>query len=193
MIRMHVRNVVVGCGPIPSGITLQAINEAAENNDGTFEVSVTMGVDAPEERLESTPNMLQLHIGMADAAAIAAAVEHGNERPLTHELLAHTIEALSGKLLSVSITRVEATTFFATLDVKTPDGAIHHIDARPSDAIALALNSEVDILASEDLLEQAGTPDFEAIEHQEHERQVEEFHNFVESLNPEDFSVHRDN
>lgn len=196
MIRMRVKSVSVGIGPIPSAITLQAITpheNAHESEDTPLVTMSTLESEKDSPNLDSTPNMLPIRIGMADSAAIAAAVESTSERPLTHTLLANTIQALDGELQSVSITRVEETTFFATLDIKTSDGALHHIDARPSDAIALALQTKVDILASEELLEQAGSPDFEAIAHQEHQRQAEEFHDFVESLSPEDFAVHRDN
>lgn len=192
MIRMRVKNVCVGFGPIPSGITLQA---ASEPCDGQNQPEVSVGV-TPEEsegKQDVTPNVLPLRIAVADAAAIAAAVESSNERPLTHTLLNNTIKALGGRLESVSITRVEHTTFFATLDIKTNDGAFHHIDARPSDAVALALSADVPIMASEELLAQAGSPDFEAIEKQEQEKLKEEFHDFVETLSPEDFIVRKDN
>lgn len=191
MIHMRVRNVSVGFGPIPSAITLQAVR--AGEDTPSPEVTMADAASSVESPEENTPHMLPIRMSMADTAAIAAAVEGSAKRPLTHTLLGNVINALGGELQSVSITRVEGTTFFATLDIKTADGALHHIDARPSDAVALSLQAKVDILVSEELLEQAGSPDFEAIAEDEHERMEEEFHNFVENLSPDDFTVQRDN
>lgn len=199
MIRMRVKNISVGFGPIPSAVTLQAISQNEEALESPSEPEVIMQTTTQSTQDENTQkessalNMLPIRMSMADTAAIAAAVESRRARPLTHELLSNTIEMLGGKLVSVSITRAENTTFYATLDIESSGTTLLHVDARPSDAIALALQNKVDILASEELLEQAGSLDFEAIAAEEHERQAEEFHDFVETLNPEDFSVHKDN
>lgn len=192
MIKMYVKSVCVGVGPIPSAVVLQPVDAEHEENN---EVKLTITSTQDSENLESTPNVLPISLGMADAASICAAAEKNcpTERPVAHKLLANVIEALGATLVSVSIDRVDGQTFYAALNIQTSDGALHHIDARPSDVIAVALFENVDILVSEDLLEQAGSPDYEAIERQERKRQAIEFHDFVENLSPEDFVAHRDN
>ena len=73
--------------------------------------------------------------------------------------------------------------------VRVSRGYNIEIDCRPSDAIALAVRTGVPILADEKVLETASTPDFNGVEHDEKERDLERFHDFVSSLSPEDFST----
>lgn len=193
MIKMRIRNVCVGMGPMPSMVVLAPLEaDSQEINSQTPEVELGVSSERASELSQST-NVLPISIGTFDAACIAySASEDSHVRPKSHELLANTIAALGGTLESVTITRVERKIFYATINVRTTDGALHHIDARPSDAIALALGSKVDILAEESLLEQAGSPDFDAIKRDEHNRELSEFHTFLETLTPEDFTAHKD-
>lgn len=193
MIKMRVKSVCVGVGPLPSAVVLQPV-DANQEDSMAPELTISTAQDSQVEA-STTPNMLPISIGMADASGICAAAQDDcpTERPLTHKLLANTIQALGAKLVSVSINRVEGKIFFASLNIETPDGAMHHIDARPSDAITIALYEDIDIFADETVLERAGSPDYEAIERQERKRQESEFHTFVENLSPEDFIVHKDN
>lgn len=77
-------------------------------------------------------------------------------RPLTHDLLFQSIAALGGSLVDVVINRVEKQTFFAQIRLQQADRFVY-LDARPSDAIALAVSVEPDlaIYVTEDVLEQA--------------------------------------
>lgn len=193
MIKMRIKNVCVGMGPIPSMVVLTPISTDIQTED-TQKPEVELGISSERaEELSHSTNMLPIYIGTFDAAAIAlSSDEDAHKRPKTHDLLANTIEALGGTLKSVALTRVEGKTFYATITIETPDSALHHIDARPSDAIALALRKQVDILAEESLLEQAGSPDFDAIARDEHKRELSEFHTFLETLSPEDFTSRKD-
>ena len=98
---------------------------------------------------------LPIWIGAFEANAIAMAVE-GVEihRPMTHDLLHHSILQLGGKLERVEIHDLVAGTFYARLLVATATGTID-IDARPSDAIALAVRAEAPIWASRGVLQAA--------------------------------------
>lgn len=188
MIRMRIKSIIVGGGPIPSGIILRPARDEEGNayNRESFEAEHK----ADDLYGSSCFNELPISMGTVDAACIARSVDGGNRtRPMTHELLWNTIEVLGGMLESVSIRRVEQTTFFATLDVTDANGIPHHIDARPSDALALAVRAHVPILADEMVLEQGGMPDFEAIAKDERAREMSEFHDFVESLSPADFKA----
>lgn len=192
---MRIKSVCVGMGPLPSMVVLTPLDSFDQTTKDTQAPEVKLNLSSEDaSTLAKTPNMLPIRIGTFDAAAIALSSEDAHhERPKTHDLLSNVICALGGNLVSISINRVEETTFFATLDIKALDGGLHHIDARPSDAIALALRTQTEILVAEDVLEQAGSPDFEAIERNEKASQLKEFHNFVETLNPEDFTIHKDN
>lgn len=96
-------------------------------------------------------------IGLPEAQAIERRLKGQRvKRPQTHELLASVIESLGGELESVTICDLSEHTFFATLDIRTGDnGDIQHIDARPSDAIALGIANDAPIYCAEHVLEGA--------------------------------------
>ena len=98
---------------------------------------------------------LPIWIGAFEANAIALAVE-GIEppRPLTHDLVRATLEALGGRLLRVEVHALEAGTFHARLIVATPSGELV-IDSRPSDAIAIALRAHAPIWTARKVLDAA--------------------------------------
>ncbi len=97
---------------------------------------------------------LPIVIGQPEAAAIGYELEGMKpSRPMTHDLLRSIIEAFDGRLTEVLIHDLRDGTFFASLVI---EGASCDIDARPSDAIALALRLNAPIYILESLLEEAG-------------------------------------
>jgi len=123
--------------------------------------------------------LLPIWIGPNEAAAIAMAQQGvAAPRPLTHDLFIATLLQLGTPLEAVRITRLDEGVFFAELVV----GA-QAVDARPSDAIALALRAGVPILLADDVLAEAGVapdPDEEVDE-------VEQFREFLDTITPQDF------
>lgn len=97
--------------------------------------------------------LLPIWIGHSEASAIALhmAQEHLS-RPLTHDLLLSTLEELGGRLERVAITHMRNNTYYAELLVGI-DGETLTIDARPSDAIALAIRAGAPVLADDELLD----------------------------------------
>jgi bifunctional DNase/RNase len=96
--------------------------------------------------------LLPIWIGQVEAEAIAAHLGRvRRERPLTHDLCRAVIAALGGTLRRVVITRVHNGTYFAELQFAGPAG-VAHVDARPSDSIAIALRCQAPIVAPESLL-----------------------------------------
>ena len=95
-------------------------------------------------------------IGNNEAGEIQRVV-HGiePERPLTHQLAYSAIEALDGHIESVDIVDLKHNTFYAQLLLRGPKEAPIAIDARPSDAIALALRAKCKIRVAEDVLARA--------------------------------------
>jgi bifunctional DNase/RNase len=73
------------------------------------------------------------------------------ERPLTHDLCKTLITGMGGSLRRIQITKVENRTYYAELHIRMDDRMIH-IDARPSDSIAIALRFAAPIFAKDDLL-----------------------------------------
>ncbi|MFO1045245.1 MAG: bifunctional nuclease family protein [Planctomycetaceae bacterium] len=96
-------------------------------------------------------------IGLFEATSIDRRVRgEVPQRPLTHDLVKASIEALGGELQDVVIHTLEDHTYFASLRV-SKDGELVQIDARPSDAVALAVHysPHLPIYVSSDVLDQA--------------------------------------
>ena len=122
---------------------------------------------------------LPIWIGAAEATAIAYA-QQGVEppRPLTHDLMKDVIESLGHRVSQVRIVELRDKVFYAVLVI---DGS-REISARPSDAIALALRTETEIVVAEAVLDEAGvalTP--------EEDDEVEKFREFLDHVSAEDF------
>jgi bifunctional DNase/RNase len=122
---------------------------------------------------------LPIWLGAAEATAIAFAQQEVlPPRPLTHDLFKDVLMQLGAKLNNVYLTELKDGVFYAQLNFEGGPA----ISARPSDAIALALRIGAPILASVDLLDEAGIeiPD-------QAEDEVERFKEFLDQINPEDF------
>ena len=122
---------------------------------------------------------LPIWLGAVEATAIAFAQQGVKPpRPLTHDLFKEVLSELGVKLNTVYLTELKDGVFYAQLNFE--DGPT--ISARPSDAIALALRTGSPILASEQLLSEAGIeiPD-------QAEDEVERFKEFLDQIKPEDF------
>jgi bifunctional DNase/RNase len=95
-------------------------------------------------------------IGLFEATSIDRRIRgQATARPLTHDLLASTIEHLGGEVQDVYISELRDHTYFAKLRIKH-DGELVEVDSRPSDAIAVAVTVDAPIYVAEDVLEEAG-------------------------------------
>jgi bifunctional DNase/RNase len=103
---------------------------------------------------------LFIWIAQAEAYAIAIELQGTNSpRPLTHDLLKNVISELGAKIMSVVISDLIDDIFYARI-ILDADGRHVEIDARPSDAIALAIRAKAPIFVEESVLERAGvTPE----------------------------------
>ena len=98
---------------------------------------------------------LPIWIGPWEASAIAMKLQGLTpERPLTHDLFATTLEALGARIERVVISTLAEETFHARIMFER-DGRMVEVDARPSDALALAVRAGVRIFAADSVLEQA--------------------------------------
>lgn len=127
---------------------------------------VAVGMDelsgAPVVVLKDLGNKwsLPIWIGLAEARAITfAANKIESPRPLTHPLLHSTIDSVGYKLKEVLINSIEGSTFIASLllSPKVDESGLEPIsvDARPSDAIAVALLADAPLLVADEVIEQA--------------------------------------
>jgi bifunctional DNase/RNase len=98
---------------------------------------------------------LPIWIGAWEASAIAMRLQGLSvERPLTHDLFAAALEALDARVERVVISELADETYHARIHLRR-DGVEVQVDARPSDALALAVRVEARIFADEEVLAQA--------------------------------------
>lgn len=130
---------------------------------------------------------LPIWVGASEASAIAFA-QQGVEpaRPLTHDLMREILESLDATLTAVHLTELKEGVFYANLIVRDGGSTTHSVSARPSDAIALALRTQSNILATAELLDEAGIEI--PVEGGQENQEVERFRQFLEEINPEDFA-----
>lgn len=102
------------------------------------------------------PHTLPIFIGTPEAQAIAIKMEGISvPRPLTHDLMRDLIETLGAQLKRVEISELTDNTFFARLILGRADQETV-IDARPSDAIALAMRCDAPVFVAPDVMQHAG-------------------------------------
>ncbi len=99
---------------------------------------------------------LAIAIGMAEATSIAKELE-GVEfpRPLTHDLMMACLASLQASLLAVEVVDLREDTYFAELVLSDASGTERRVDARPSDAIALAVRADAPIRVRRKLVRQS--------------------------------------
>jgi uncharacterized protein len=123
---------------------------------------------------------LPIWIGPWEANAIAMRLQGvAPERPLTHDLFASTLAELGATVRDVVIADLAEETFHALLTLEA-GGAVHEIDARPSDALALAIRVGAPVFAVEEVLERAGV--LADPEDEVDESRLSVFREFVNSL-----------
>lgn len=101
--------------------------------------------------------VLPIWVGLLEANAIALEIEKATmQRPMTHDLLRTVISGLNGRVTRVVVAALRSDTFFATIWMEQGGEPIA-LDARPSDAIALALRCDCPIFVNQSVMEQART------------------------------------
>lgn len=128
-------------------------------------------------------SFLPIWIGMAEASAIAMQLENVlPPRPMSHDLMRNITEGLGARLVKVVVNDLSDNTFYAYLVFESNQGPLI-IDARPSDAIALALRFQAPIYVWEKVLQEAGTVNLESNQ--------EVLQQWLESLEPEDLGKYQ--
>jgi len=135
---------------------------------------------------------LPIWIGVLEASAIAA--ELGNvkpPRPMTHDLLKNILSNLNVTVEKIEVNDLKDNTFYATIHL-VAGGENLAIDARPSDAMALALRTESPIYVSEEVIKESRTIDLDkAMKSGASKEDADKWSEILENLSPEDFGKYK--
>ncbi len=127
---------------------------------------------------------LPIYIGQEQARAILNALEGQKPpRPLTHDLMADIMDKYNLFLEKIIIHSLQDNTFYAILCIRQGE-IIKEIDARPSDAIALAVRTNCPIWVMEEVVADASIP----VDRDADEKERRAFRNFLSGIRPEDFA-----
>lgn len=149
-----------------AGIAIDAVNRSP----------IVLLKDGQERRA------LPIYINQDQAKAIIGALENQKPpRPLTHDLITNILEAWDMTLERIVINAIQDGTFYALLTVRQGE-VKKEIDARPSDAIAIALRTNSPIWVMEEVVADASIP----VDRDADEAEQEAFREFLANLRPED-------
>ena len=130
--------------------------------------------------------VLPIWVGIFEANAIALQIENiATPRPMTHDLLRNVIHDLKAEVQKIVVCDLQENTFYALIYLGL-NGDTVAIDARPSDAIALALRTRAPIFVEETVIDHAKTVDFTA-----EKADADRLHQWLESLDPDDLGKYK--
>ena len=130
--------------------------------------------------------VLPIWVGIFEANAIALQIENvATPRPMTHDLLRNIITDLEGQVDRVVVCDLKDNTFYALIYLSLNGEAVA-IDARPSDAIALALRAKAPIFVEDRVIDEAKTTDFAP-----DKENAERLQKWLESLDPEELGKYK--
>lgn len=130
--------------------------------------------------------LLPIWVGLFEAQAIAMEIEKASApRPMTHDLLKSVVAGLNAQLQRIVVSELRDDTFYAVIWMEQ-DGEAVAIDARPSDALALALRADCPIFVEEDVLRTA-----KVLPHPADAANSAELRNWLENLGDEDLGKYK--
>lgn len=127
---------------------------------------------------------LPIWVGIFEANAIALQLENvATPRPMTHDLMRNLMKAIEARVEKVVISDLRESTFYAVIHISVAGKTID-VDARPSDAIAIALRTEAPIFVEQNVLDQAQTiaPD---------EAEGDQLKKWLEQASPDDLGKYK--
>jgi uncharacterized protein len=137
-------------------------------------------------RDEDGQRVLPIWVGSYEANAIALQIENvPTPRPMTHDLLRNVIHDLKADVLKIVVSDLKENTFYALIHLEV-NGERVAVDARPSDAIALALRARAPIYVEDRVIDNAKSIDF-APDKGDDER----LQKWLENLNPDDMGKYK--
>lgn len=167
MVPVSVLTLIMSPVPSPSILVLQPTADVGTNKNS---------------------RVVPIWVGVSEATMLGIALEKARfKRPMTHDLFLDALTSLDAFVDHVTIYDVQGPTFYAELALKAR-GKLLSLDARPSDAIALALREEAPLYMDEAVLEHASFPYLFNEDADDPDRVMADFHDFIEQLTPDDLA-----
>lgn len=139
----------------------------------------------------SEKKAIPIWIGLFEASAIATQLESITfSRPMTHDLFTEIIGALGAEVIRIEINELKNNTFFADIHLMR-EGQLTLIDARPSDAIAIALRTGAPIFVEEKVVEMSRNVDYGQKSLDLDKVKEENLKEFLENLSPDEFGKYK--
>jgi len=130
--------------------------------------------------------VLPIWVGLFEANAIALQIENvSTPRPMTHDLLRNVIYDLKASVQKIVVSDLQDNTFYALIYL-TLKGETLAIDARPSDAIALALRTRAPIFVEDTVIDHAKTADFST-----EQADADRLQKWLENIDPDDLGKYK--
>ncbi|HVN25648.1 MAG TPA: bifunctional nuclease family protein [Syntrophorhabdales bacterium] len=135
-------------------------------------------------------DVLPIWIGLLEASSIATALENiQTPRPMTHDLLKNVLDSLGAKVVKIEVNDLRDNTYFALIHMDV-NGKRMVIDARPSDAIALALRVSASIFVEESVIKKSAKIDLTKKE-DKIVVDASDWEDVLENLSPDDFGKYK--
>ena len=139
---------------------------------------------------EDDQQAVPIWIGLLEATSIASALQNIKyDRPMTHDLLKNFADTLQISIVKVEVCDLKDNTFYARIYFVSKDQSFD-IDARPSDAIALALRFKAPIYVEDSVMQQSKISDGEA-EVVDNSEEGKKWADYLTNLSPDDFGKYK--
>lgn len=139
---------------------------------------------------EEEQHTLPVWIGVLEASAIASELEKVQfSRPMTHDLLNEILKAVDASIKKIEVVDLKENVYYATIHMELKDAGSYKLDARPSDAIAIALRANAPIFVDTSVIEKSRSVDF--AEAEKKGRGSKDFLETLEDLSPGDFGKYK--
>lgn len=142
-------------------------------------------------KTEEGDQAIPIWIGLLEATSIASALQNIQfERPMTHDLFKNFTERLKIEVTRVEVCDLRDNTFFALIHFLGDEQQAFTMDARPSDAIAIALRFQAPIYIDDKVIEKSKQNDGD-VEILDKSEEGKKWADYLEKLSPEDFGKYK--
>ena len=136
-------------------------------------------------------DVLPIWIGLLEASSIATALENiETPRPMTHDLIKNIMDSLGVKVFKIEVNDLKDNTYYALLHIDVNKKRMV-IDARPSDAIAIALRTNAPIFVEESVIQRSAKVDLTTEKEDKVVSEGSDWEDILENLSQDDFGKYK--